>query len=55
MVHEPASKARGGTAAIAPLIRAEREDLRIRQWRALLLFLLASAALFALLLLTTVF
>ncbi|MFF0561649.1 hypothetical protein [Streptomyces sp. NPDC004266] len=54
VVHELASKVRAGTAAIPPLTRAERRDLRIRQWRTLLLLLLANAVLFALLLLTMV-
>lgn len=53
-VRELASKVREGTATIPPLTRAERRDLRIRQWRTFLSLLLANAALFALLLLTMV-
>ncbi|WP_432062381.1 hypothetical protein [Streptomyces sp. S1] len=47
-----AAKVRAGTATIPPLSRAERRHLRIREWGTLLL-LLASAALFALLVLLT--
>ncbi|MFE1807203.1 hypothetical protein [Streptomyces sp. NPDC059533] len=53
VVRALAAKVRAGTATIPPLSRAERRQLRIRECGTILLLLLASAALFALLVLLT--